>query len=154
MKYSLLTIHSSLKYTLLVIGLLFATANSNAAISWQTINNNIQFLKQQDDLRFYDSNQVLIEGAECALLVDTSGNFAGVEQLVVELKKRLKTPLCYLVATHYHDDHLLGMAVVQLGHAGRQGVRLLDLLDRGGAVVLSGPVYPLATSRIVLERAE
>lgn len=113
MKYSLPGIHSSLKYTFLIIGLLFFTANSNAAISWQTINNNIQFLKQQDDLRFYDSNQVLIEGDECALLVDTSGNFAGVEQLVVELKKRLKTPLCYLVATHYHDDHLLGMAVIQ-----------------------------------------
>lgn len=113
MKYSLPSIHSSLKYTFLIIGLLFVTANSNAAISWQTINNNIQFLKQQDALRFYDSNQVLIEGDECALLVDTSGNFAGVEQLVDELKKRLKTPLCYLVATHYHDDHLLGMAVIQ-----------------------------------------
>ncbi len=86
---------------------------ANAAVSWETINPNIQFLKQENKLRFYDSNQVLIEGDECALLVDASGNFAAVEQLVNDLKKRLKTPLCYLVATHYHDDHLLGMAVMQ-----------------------------------------
>jgi glyoxylase-like metal-dependent hydrolase (beta-lactamase superfamily II) len=89
----------------------FSTAN--AAVNWETINPNIQFLKQQNKLRFYDSNQVLIEGEKCALLVDASGNFAAVEQLVNDLKKRLKTPLCYLVATHYHDDHLLGMAVIQ-----------------------------------------
>ncbi len=86
---------------------------ANAAVSWETINPNIQFLKQENKLRFYDSNQVLIEGDECALLVDASGNFAAVEKLANDLKKRLKTPLCYLVATHYHDDHLLGMAVMQ-----------------------------------------
>ncbi|MFQ3205394.1 MULTISPECIES: MBL fold metallo-hydrolase [unclassified Pseudoalteromonas] len=92
---------------------LFMQTKSEAAIEWQPLSANIQFLKQPERLRFYDSNQVLIEGSECALLVDASGNFAAVEQLVTELKQRLKTPLCYLVATHFHDDHLLGMAVMQ-----------------------------------------
>lgn len=63
---------------------------SEAAIEWQPLSANIQFLKQPERLRFYDSNQVLIEGSECALLVDASGNFAAVEQLVTELKQRLK----------------------------------------------------------------
>lgn len=104
---------TSCKHLLLAYILLFLAPLSHAAVSWETINANIQFLKQEDKLRFYDSNQVLIEGKKCALLVDASGNFAGVELLVNDLKKRLKTPLCYLVATHYHDDHLLGMAVMQ-----------------------------------------
>ncbi|MFP3367633.1 MBL fold metallo-hydrolase, partial [Pseudoalteromonas sp. SIMBA_148] len=71
-----------------------------AAVIWNTIYPHIQLLKQQDKLRFYDSNQVLIEGEKCSLLVDTSANFAAVEQLAEDLKKLLKTPLCYLVATH------------------------------------------------------
>lgn len=100
------------KYLLLLNSFYFA-ANANADVTWEKISPNIQFLKQQHKLRFYDSNQVLIEGSKCALLVDTSGNFAAVEQLASDLKKHLTTPLCYLVATHFHDDHLLGMAVMQ-----------------------------------------
>lgn len=101
-----------------VIPALFLTLSvysqtSFAAVTWQQVNDNIHFLKQQDKLRFYDSNQVLIEGEKCALMVDASGNFAAVEALAAQLKKHLKTPLCYLVATHFHDDHLLGMAVLQ-----------------------------------------
>ncbi|MEL0640247.1 MBL fold metallo-hydrolase [Pseudoalteromonas aliena] len=104
--------YSTCKYLLLMCTLL-SVKNTYAAVTWDTINPNIQFLKQQEQLRFYDSNQILIKGDKCALLVDTSANFAAVEQLAEDLKKRLKTPLCYLVATHYHDDHLLGMAVMQ-----------------------------------------
>lgn len=113
MQLSLSSIITSCKHLLLLCSLSALATQANAAVSWETINPNIQFLKQENKLRFYDSNQVLIEGDECALLVDASGNFAAVEQLVNDLKKRLKTPLCYLVATHYHDDHLLGMAVMQ-----------------------------------------
>ena len=97
----------------LFITLSLFSHSSKAAVTWQQINENVQFLKQQDKLRFYDSNQVLIEGEQCALMVDASGNFAAVEALAKQLKKHLKTPLCYLIATHFHDDHLLGMAVLQ-----------------------------------------
>ncbi|MCO7249382.1 MBL fold metallo-hydrolase [Pseudoalteromonas sp. Ps84H-4] len=92
---------------------LFTGLNAQANVSWHTITPEIQFLKQQSKLRFYDSNQVLIEGKKCALMVDASGNFAEVESLAKQLKQRLKTPLCYLVASHFHDDHLLGLAVLQ-----------------------------------------
>lgn len=92
---------------------LFVSYSAQASVSWHSITPEIQFLQQQNKLRFYDSNQVLIEGKECALMFDASGNFAEVEKLAVQLKERLKTPLCYLVASHYHDDHLLGLAVLQ-----------------------------------------
>ncbi|MBQ4832741.1 MBL fold metallo-hydrolase [Pseudoalteromonas sp. MMG010] len=93
--------------------LLIPCFNLNAASSWHPINDNIQFIKQPDKLRFYDSNQVLIEGDKCALLYDAGGNFAQVEHLAKALKARLNTPLCYLVASNGDNEHLLGMAVLQ-----------------------------------------
>lgn len=116
MKSLIFSTFDECKYTfflLTLLTLLTLPLKSHAAINWETVSPHIQFLKQQKKFRFYDSNQVLIEGTTCALLVDASGNFAAVEQLVNDLKKRLKTPLCYLVATHNHNDHLLGMAVLQ-----------------------------------------
>ena len=97
----------------IITALFSACFTVNAHVTWHSITPEIQFLKQQAKLRFYDSNQVLIEGKECALMFDASGDFAAVEQLASTLKQRLKTPLCYLVGSHYHDDHLLGMAVLQ-----------------------------------------
>ncbi|WP_404341403.1 MBL fold metallo-hydrolase [Pseudoalteromonas mariniglutinosa] len=92
--------------------LLFASC-AHAQVTWHTITPAIQFLQQPQSLRFYDSNQVLIEGKQCALMLDASGDFSAVEDLAEQLKARLSTPLCYLVASHYHDDHLLGLAVLQ-----------------------------------------
>ncbi|WP_405630645.1 MBL fold metallo-hydrolase [Pseudoalteromonas sp. Ld20] len=101
-------------FKLLIVGLLISLAPfAYSAVTWQTISPNIQFLQQQPKLRFYDSNQVLIQGKECALMFDASGNFAAVEATIVKLKSTLTTPLCYLVASHFHDDHLLGMAILQ-----------------------------------------
>ena len=97
---------------LLVFSVLFPIT-SFAATQWQTISPHVEFLEQPSELRFYDSNQVLIKGQQCALMVDASGNFAAVESLIKQLKSTLKVPLCYLVASHYHDDHLLGMAILQ-----------------------------------------
>ncbi|OUS70572.1 MBL fold metallo-hydrolase [Pseudoalteromonas sp. A601] len=86
---------------------------SQAHAQWQKISNHVDFFQQSANLRFYDSNQILIKGDNCALMFDASGNFSAVEATVKHLKHTLKVPLCYLVASHFHDDHLLGMAVLQ-----------------------------------------
>jgi len=89
----------------------FSVNQANA--QWKKISNQVDFFQQPANLRFYDSNQVLIKGDSCALMFDASGNFSAVEATVKHLKQTLKVPLCYLVASHFHDDHLLGMAVLQ-----------------------------------------
>ena len=89
----------------------FSVNQANA--QWKKISNQVDFFQQPANLRFYDSNQVLIKGNSCALMFDASGNFSAVEATVKHLKQTLKVPLCYLVASHFHDDHLLGMAVLQ-----------------------------------------
>jgi len=101
----------TIKLLLVSIFIVFSCAAN--AVTWQQITPHIHFLEQPEQLRFYDSNQVIIQGDECALVFDASGDFSAVERMAVKLKKRLTVPLCYLVASHYHDDHLLGMAVLQ-----------------------------------------
>lgn len=98
---------------LLLVSTLIACSCAANALTWQQVTPHINFVEQPEQLRFYDSNQVIIQGDECALVVDASGDFSAVERMVVKLKKRLTVPLCYLVASHYHDDHLLGIAVLQ-----------------------------------------
>jgi glyoxylase-like metal-dependent hydrolase (beta-lactamase superfamily II) len=91
----------------------FIHSLAHAKSQTQQISKHILFFKQPSEYRFYDSNQVLVQGDKCALLYDASGNFSAVEGTVEYLKTTLKTPLCYVVASHFHDDHLLGIAVVQ-----------------------------------------
>ncbi|WP_105264826.1 MBL fold metallo-hydrolase [Pseudoalteromonas sp. T1lg76] len=86
---------------------------AQAQQNWQTLSDHVEFIEQPAKLRFYDSNQTLIQGEQCALLVDAPGEFTQTEAFIGELKKQLRVPLCYVLASHAHDDHLLGLALVQ-----------------------------------------
>ncbi|MCQ8879396.1 MBL fold metallo-hydrolase [Pseudoalteromonas shioyasakiensis] len=103
----------SFRLTHLLVIALTLLPTSQAQAQWQTISEHVEFLQQPTKLRFYDSNQTLIKGDHCALMFDASGNFSAVEATIEHLKQTLNIPLCYLVASHFHDDHLLGMAVLQ-----------------------------------------
>ncbi|WP_105253741.1 MBL fold metallo-hydrolase [Pseudoalteromonas sp. T1lg75] len=81
--------------------------------SWQTVSEHVDFIEQPAKLRFYDSNQALIQGDRCALLVDAPGEFTQTQVFIAQLRKQLRVPLCYVLASHAHDDHLLGLALVQ-----------------------------------------
>ena len=100
-----------LTHFLVFVGTLLSISQAQA--QWQKISNQVDFFQQPANLRFYDSNQILIKGDSCALIFDASGNFSAVEATVKHLKRTLEVPLCYLIASHFHDDHLLGMAVLQ-----------------------------------------
>jgi glyoxylase-like metal-dependent hydrolase (beta-lactamase superfamily II) len=107
--------YSPLKALTYFVSLIFSCFifNTQATVTWHTVTPHIQFLQQSVHAKYYDANQVLLEGEHCALLFDVSGNFAQAEHLAKTLKTRLKTPLCYLVSSHADGDHLLGMAVMQ-----------------------------------------
>lgn len=81
--------------------------------TWHSLSTHVDFIQQSAKLRFYDSNQALVKGEKCALLVDAPGEFAQTEAFISKLKESLTVPLCYLVVSHAHDDHLLGLAMVQ-----------------------------------------
>lgn len=93
--------------------LLALTTTVSHAQQWHSISAHVDFIQQHEKLKYYDSNQVLIQGDECALLIDAPGEFSQTERFISKLDKQLKVPLCYLLVSHPHDDHLLGMALLQ-----------------------------------------
>lgn len=78
-----------------------------------------------DDPRRADSaNLAVIEGRDCVAVVDAGGARATGAALLAALRARTAKPLCYLIETHVHFDHVLGAAALLgegtrvVGHAG------------------------------------
>lgn len=86
---------------------------SQAEVKWQPIDNHVTFIQQADKLKYFDSNQVILAGKDCVAIFDASGSFTQVELMADEVKTQFTQPVCYLIASHPHDDHLLGMALLQ-----------------------------------------
>lgn len=89
------------------------TLRAAAEVTWQAVDANITFIKQAERLKYFDSNQVILAGKECLAIFDASGDFSQVELMASQIKTQFTQPVCYLIASHPHDDHLLGMAVLQ-----------------------------------------
>ncbi len=78
-----------------------------------SISQHIDFYQQDPKLKFFDSNQVVIKSSTCLAIFDASGDFEKAEQFADSIKATYQAPVCYLIASHGHDDHLLGMAMLQ-----------------------------------------
>ena len=98
---------------LIAVILILASPASLADVQWQPLNDHIVFVQQEEKLKYYDSNQVILSGTQCLAIFDASGDFSQVESMAKKIKQHFKQPVCYLIASHHHDDHLLGMAVLQ-----------------------------------------
>ncbi|RXE85709.1 hypothetical protein [Pseudoalteromonas sp. A757] len=93
------------------------------AVSFQSIAASLnQFHKVNDAVYFIQGknralqpNQALIIGKQCALLASIHGDLVTSEALIIELKKRLTVPLCYVVSLH--SDIKQDTSVVLLKHA-------------------------------------
>ncbi len=67
------------------------------------------------------SNWGFVVGERCVAVIDTGGSTATGEALLAALAKRTRVPLCAVIITHGHPDHLLGLTAVAAGHtAARQ----------------------------------
>lgn len=86
---------------------------SNASVSKEALSPHVDFYQQQAELRFYDSNQVIIKGKSCLAIFDASTDFAKAERFAELITQNYSQPVCYLIASHAHDDHLFGMAILQ-----------------------------------------
>lgn len=83
------------------------------ANQWHTLNQQIQFITPNPDARYLATNQALVHGDNCSVLIDAHGDFVALEALAKQLKQTLKQPLCYLINTSSDTEQVLGMALLK-----------------------------------------
>ena len=59
------------------------------------------------------ANIGFIVGEECIAVIDTGGSFSIATQLKKAIKQISALPICYVINTHVHFDHILGNKIFQ-----------------------------------------
>ncbi|MCB1754043.1 MAG: quinoprotein relay system zinc metallohydrolase 2 [Gammaproteobacteria bacterium] len=109
----------SLLKTLILICLIFlpvtfVTAEENKCTSnenYTQVADGIFVRQGRDGITFEDSNVAnigFILGQNCVAVIDTGGSKAEGEALKCAIRQITDLPVCYVINTHFHPDHIMG----------------------------------------------
>ena len=82
------------------------------------------------------ANIGFIEGRNCIAVVDTGGSPAQGRALHEAIRARSRTPICYVINTHVHPDHIYGNRAFQ-----EAGVRFVGHYKLAAAMAARAPFY-------------
>lgn len=82
------------------------------------------------------ANLGFIEGERCVAVVDTGGSPEQGEALKAAIEARTHTPICYVINTHVHPDHIYGNRAFK-----QPGVRFVGHHKLAQAMALRAPFY-------------
>jgi quinoprotein relay system zinc metallohydrolase 2 len=111
------------------------------------------------------ANIGFVVGSRCVAVIDTGGSAVVGERLRAAIRKVSALPICYVINTHVHPDHVFGNAAFKAEHAefvghaklpaafAQRGATYLNALKRnlGSAAAGSEVVAPSRTVQDVLE---
>lgn len=102
-----------------------------------------------DDATRGDSANIgFVVGKDCVAVIDTGGSLATGQALRAQIKSRTHTPICFVINTHAHFDHVLGNAAFVgdhpqfVGHANLAAVLAASreyFLERFGVELQGAP---------------
>lgn len=142
-------IASSIIYTWVALSLIQLTATAIAGNVVPTDCTNAAAVKQIADgvyLRpgqhavVFEADNVanigFVVGKLCVAVIDTGGSMAEGQALDCAIKSVTDTPVCYVINTHAHPDHILGNLAFK-----RDGIAFIGHAKLKRAIALTAPTY-------------
>lgn len=95
------------------------------------------------------ANLGFIVGSDCVAVIDTGGSPRVGRALRDAIARRASVPVCYVINTHAHPDHVLGNSAF---HSDANSVRFVAHARMSAALNARGPFYLNALNRDLADR--